>query len=90
MSKSKRYSFSVVEMGIMNPKYKGFRGGRIEVFDSKDRNDGFSSYEANFFIPEEFFGSFCAVWDEKQSNKMPFIIWDYKEVKRDKAGFRIE
>jgi hypothetical protein len=90
MSKSKRYSFSVVEMGIMNPKRKGLRGGRIEVFDSKDRSDGYASYEASFFVPEEFFESFRAVWDEKQSDKMPFILWDYKEVKRNKAGFKIE
>ncbi len=90
MSKQKRYSFSVVEMAIMNPKRKGFRGGRVEVFDNKDRGDGYASYEANFLIPEEFFESFRAVWDEKRSDKMPFIIWDYKEVKRDKVCFKIE
>jgi hypothetical protein len=33
MSKKKRYFFSVVEEMVMNPKYKGYRGGRIEVYD---------------------------------------------------------
>lgn len=51
MSKSKRYSFSVVETGIMNPKYKGFRGGRIEVFDSLGHPD-YACYEASFLIPK--------------------------------------
>jgi len=85
MSKSKRFSFSVVEMGVMNPKYKGFRGGRIEVFD-RNRGDGYACYEASFLIPKEFMESFRAVWDEKESNKMPKIIWDCPKSKTEYLG----
>lgn len=83
MAKSKRYFFSVIEEGIMNPKYKGWRGGRIEVYDSRDKK-GYACYEARFFIPEEFMYSFREVWDFKESDKMPFIHWDYSEVKDNK------
>ena len=80
MPKKKRYFFSVIEEGIKDTKYKGFRGGRIEVFDSKSK-DGYAVYEARFLIPREFMSSFREVWDFKESDEMPFIHWDYSEVK---------
>ena len=36
----------------------------------------------DFFIPEEFMDSFRGTWDFKESDEMPFIHWDYSEVKR--------
>lgn len=83
MPKRKRYFFSVVEEGIMNPKYKDYRGGRIEVYDRKDKR-GYACYEARFLIPEEFMDSFREVWDFKESDEMPFIHWHYSEVKDKK------
>ena len=85
MTKRKRYSFSVVEEMIMNPDYKNLREGRIEVYDNRDKS-GYACYEARFLIPEEFMDSFLETWDSKESNKMPFIRWDYPEVKRNKDG----
>ena len=81
--KGKRYFFSVVEEGIMNKKYQHFRGGRIEVYDTRDKS-GYACYEARFFIPEEFMDSFRETWDFKESDEMPFIRWDYSEVEKDK------
>lgn len=70
----KRYFFSVVEEGIMNPKYKGYRGGRIEVFDKK-RENGYASYEARFLIPEEFIEGFRELFDFVESDKPVYIDW---------------
>ena len=80
MPKRKRYFFSVVEEVIMNSKYQDYRGGRIEVYDRKDKS-GYACYEARFFIPKEFINSFRETWDFKESDEMPFIHWDYSEVK---------
>lgn len=78
MPKRKKYFFSVVEEFILNPKYKNFRGGRIEVFNRKDK---WPCYEARFFIPAEFIDDFREVWDFKESDEMPYIRWDYSEAK---------
>lgn len=83
MPKRKRYFFSVVEEMIMNPKYKGYRGGRIEVYDQKDKR-GYACYEARFLMPEEFMDGFHKLWEFKESDKMPFIRWDYSVVKNNK------
>jgi len=80
MSKKKRYFFSVVEEMIMNLKYKGYRGGRIEVYDQKDKR-GYACYETRFLIPEEFIDSFRKCRDFKESDKMPFMHWDYPSAK---------
>ena len=84
MSKKKRYFFSVVEEMIMDPKYRGYRGGRIEVYDREDK-ERYACYETRFFIPEEFIEDFREMWDFKESDKMPFIRWDYVKGKRTKA-----
>ena len=81
--KRKRYFFSVVEEGIMNPKHKDYRGGRIEAYNQKDKR-GYACYEARFLIPEEFMDSFCKIWDFKESDKMPFIHWDCPGAKANK------
>ena len=79
MSKGKRYFFSVIEEAVMNPKYENFRGGRIEIYDRKDKTR-YACYEARFLIPVEFMDSFREVWDFKESDEMPYIRWDYSEV----------
>ena len=77
MPKRKRYFFSVIEEGIMNSEYEGWRGGRIEIYDRNDKT-GYACYEARFFIPAEFMESFRETWDFKESDKMPYIRWDYE------------
>jgi hypothetical protein len=71
----KRYFFSVVEEMIMNPDFKGFRGGRIEVSDEQSDN-AFPIYEAHFLVPEELYEDFRAVFDFKESDLMPRITWE--------------
>ena len=73
MPKKKRYFFSVVEEMIMNPKFDGYRAGRIEIYDRKGE-----SREARFLIPEEFMDALRELWDSKESDKMPYIQWDCK------------
>ncbi len=68
----------------MNPEYKGYRGGRIEVYDREDKR-GYACYEARFLIPEEFIEDFRNTRDFKESDKMPFMRWDYVEEKRAKV-----
>ena len=69
----KRYFISVVEEMILNPKFKGYRGGRIEVTD-KQSDDHFPR-EYHFFIPEEFYEGFVRVFDFKESDKPVYISW---------------
>ena len=83
MKKRKRYFFSVIEEGIQNPKYRSFRGGRIEVYDRKVKSS-YACYEARFLIPIEFMDSFREIWDFKESDEMPFIRWDYPEAEGGK------
>ena len=73
----KRYFFSVIEEMILNPdpKFKGFRMGRIEVSDEQS-DSAFPIYEARFMIPEEFYEDFRAVFDFKESDVMPRITWE--------------
>jgi len=74
----KRFFFSVIEEGVLNPDYKGFRVGRIEVYDQKSGSP-YADYEARICLPEEFFEEFRAVFDMKESDLMPRIIWDLEE-----------
>jgi len=71
---TKRYFFSVVEEAVMNPDYKGYSGGRIEVFDRENKS-GHAIYEACFLMPTEFMENFRNVFDWKESNLMPYIVW---------------
>jgi len=73
-----RYFFSVVEESVINPDYKGYRGGRIEVSDTESTTSK-PIYEATVLLPEEFWEQFRKVFDWKESSCMPRIIWDYQE-----------
>ena len=80
--KERRFFFSVIEEGIMNPDYKGYRGGRVEWFDKKDKSaKSYASGEARFFIPEEFMGGFRELFDFKESDLPIMIDWRMKEEK---------
>ena len=74
-SKNGRYFFSVIEESVMNPEYRWGRGGRIEVYDSKDKR-GYAMYEARWFVPVEFADAFREVFDFKYSDHLPVIRWE--------------
>ncbi len=76
--KKKRYFLSVIEEGIQNPKYQMFRGGRIEVYDSKSKS-GYAVYEARWLVPLEVADAFRALWDFKEFDYLPYIRFDMKE-----------
>ncbi len=82
MPKKKRYFFTVTEEMIMNKKADKFCAGRVEAFDNMS-DTGYACYEARFFIPREFMDDFRKMWDFKESNEMPYIRWDYNEVKKN-------
>lgn len=68
-----RPCFKVVEEAIMNPENKYFRGGRIEVYDNKDKG-GYACYEARFFIPKEFMDSSEKCGILKNLTRCPLFI----------------
>ncbi|MDP2940057.1 MAG: hypothetical protein Q8O13_08270 [Candidatus Omnitrophota bacterium] len=70
MPKKKRYFFSVVEEMVMNPKFDGYRVGRIEIYDRKGE-----SREARFLIPEEFMVDFRRLWDSKDVLNAGKVKW---------------
>lgn len=74
---SKRFFFNVVESVVMNPDYEGFRMARIEVLDSQS-DSPYASYEAYVRLPEEFFDAFVKLFDWKESDLMPRIVWEAK------------
>lgn len=47
--KPKPIFISFVEEGIFNPAYLAYVGGRIEVYDTRVRKDGYASEEIRFF-----------------------------------------
>ena len=71
----------MVEEMVMNPKYDGYRAGRIEIRDRKEENRD-ACYEARFLIPEEFMDAFRDIWDLKESDKMPYIHWEFPKKVR--------
>ena len=76
----KRYFLSVVEECVMNPKYQWGRGGRIEVFDRRDKS-GYACYEGRWFVPEETADAFREIWDFKEFDHLPYLDFNHKESK---------
>jgi len=75
MKKEPRYFLSVVEEGVMNPKFFGYRAGRIEIYDNQSKS-GYAIDEARFLIPEEFFHAFREVFDFKHTDMPVVIEWN--------------
>lgn len=74
---NKRYFFSVVE-----EFWPGHRPdvhvGRIEVYDNTD-NSGHAVYEARFVMPTDLYELFRETFDFKESDIMPYVVWDFEE-----------
>jgi hypothetical protein len=51
----KKYYLTVTEEIVLNPKYFGFRGGRIEVYHPDYE---YAVIEFRFFIPDRLFNEF--------------------------------
>jgi len=69
----------------MNEDFRGYRGGRIEVYDRKAKS-GYAVYEARWLVPEEMADEFIEVFDMKKTDKMPYLKWDFSETLGRKGG----
>jgi hypothetical protein len=54
MSRGKRYFVSFVGEAVMNPRFSGYAGGRVEVFD-QESPDGYACEEIRFFTKKPEF-----------------------------------
>lgn len=74
----KRFWFNWVEEMVMNPKYAGYRYGRVEVFDNTAMETTYDGrvYEASFLLPAEIYDSVRDAFDFKETDLMPRINWD--------------
>lgn len=80
--REKRYWFNCIEEGIMNDNAKKFRGGRIEVFDSKSKS-GYAVYEGRWWLPIEIAQQFYDLFDGYETDDLPYLRFDMREVEND-------
>lgn len=73
-----RYCFNVVEQAVMNPKSFGYRSVRVEIYDKESHSD-FAVYEASVLLPAEFMDGFIELFDGKESDLLPSILWEKPE-----------
>lgn len=88
MSKEPRYFYSVVEEGIMNPKFFGFRAGRIEVFDNQSKSE-YPVQEYRFMIPEDMIEKFREMIDFYRSDlpiRIDINMFDLEDVEKKYYG----
>ena len=64
--KKRTYFISFVEEGILNPDYKEYVGGRVEIYD--DINS-FEVDEIRFFTNKKSWNSFRNKWDFREVTK---------------------
>ena len=57
IKESKRYTYSIVGMGIFSLLGKIYEGGRIEIWDRKS-DSGYADSEASYFIAKSDFEAF--------------------------------
>ena len=69
--KEKKYFFNIVEYGVVNPKFAGYRSGRIEVLK---RGEHYAIDEGNFLIPEEMDVNAFRDWLDFKSVDRPMRI----------------
>lgn len=63
MNEPKKYFLSFIEECIMNEKYSGYVGGRIEVYDNESENP-YNIEEIRFFTNKcDKFYAFREAWD---------------------------
>jgi len=72
---NKRYLFNVVESAVLNPEFTEYRSVRIEITD-RDSESHYPIYEASALLPAELMDDFIKVFDSKESDCMPSIIWN--------------
>lgn len=86
--KKGRYFLNVVEEGIMNPTFRGYRGGRIEIYDTTS-NSPYSMDECRFLIPEKFIDGFRDLFDFQYTDtpiKIEIDMFNYPDERKKYYG----
>ncbi|MHA1853854.1 MAG: hypothetical protein ACTSUF_10180 [Candidatus Heimdallarchaeaceae archaeon] len=74
----KQYFINIVEYGIMNRKWEGWRMGRIELHK---KGEAYAIYEGFIRLPEEAFQALRDELDFKEYDKLPILDFNYEEEK---------
>ena len=64
---SKRYSYSIVGMGVFSLLETVYSAGRVEIFDSEDES-GYSVDEASYFVPKSSMDDFYKFIDDLETD----------------------
>jgi len=72
----KKYFLSVIEYGIMNNKWDGWRMGRIELHKE---GEPYAVYEGFIRLPAKAFQLLREELDFKDFDKLPYLNFKYEE-----------
>jgi len=72
----KKYFISVVEYGVMNKDWNGWRMGRIEVHKEDEH---YAVYEGFIRLPDKAFEVLREELDFKEFDKLPYLNFNYNE-----------
>ena len=64
---SKRFSYSIVGMGVFSLLETVYSAGRVEIFDSEDES-GYSVDEASYFVPKSSMDDFYKFIDDLETD----------------------
>lgn len=70
----KKYFLSIVEYGIMNNKWDGWRMARIEVLEEGHH---YATYEGFIRLPNKAFEALREELDFKEFDKLPYLRFNY-------------
>lgn len=71
-----RYFLNIVEYGVFNKDWDGWRVGRIEVHD-KESGYHYADYEGYIRLPNKAFEDLREELDFKEFDKLPYLRFDY-------------
>jgi len=74
-----KYFISIIEYGIMNNDWPGWKMGRIEVYRSNKTDRHYAIYEGFIRLPEKAFDALREELDYKDFDKLPYLRFDYVE-----------
>jgi len=75
---AKKYWLNIIEYGIMNNDWDGWRMGRIELHKEGEK---YAVYEGFICLPAKAFQALREELDWKEFDKLPYLRFNYKEKK---------
>jgi len=76
--KESKYWLNIVEYGVFNNDWEGWRIGRIELHK---KDEPYAVYEGFIRLPDKAFNALREEFDFKEFDKLPYLRFDYKEDK---------